>query len=121
MFALAALGLIVSLYITLYRLDLVRLVCPRGRIINCKRVLDAKPSVLGIPTYAGGAAFFAVELALVYLGAGLLYLIAYNAIGLIPVAWLLMMQFKSRSVCIYCITVHAVVIASLVLLLLQLS
>ncbi len=117
--ALAAVGLVLSVYITLYRLDLVPLVCPRGRFVNCERVLDERPSVLGIPTYAGGAAFFAIELALAYLSIGPFYMLLYNASGLVPASWLLLMQWRLRAVCVYCMAVHAAVIASFALSLLQ--
>ncbi len=108
--ALALLGLFISFYIMLYRMKVVRLYCPEGGFVNCKRVLDTNPKLLGIQTAALGAAFFLIELPLSYYAIPPLIVAIYNMLGLLLVAWLVSIQIRLRAICVYCVASHCVII-----------
>ncbi len=104
-------GLSISLYIVLYRIGIVKLYCPKGRIVDCKSVLGVNPAIFGVPTAICGAAFFLVGALLYNYPVAALPLVFYNSAGLLLVAWLIGIQVRLRAVCIYCVASHAIIIA----------
>ncbi len=126
--ALAALGLLISAYLTLLHYDsAVPLVCGRGALVDCETVLASpSASVLGVPVAAWGLAWFAVALALALLSlrpgtrgespplraAGL----GWTLIGTAAVLWLIYQEVGVIGrLCAWCTAVHLVVLALLVL------
>ena len=64
--ALAAMGLLISAYLTLLHFDAgIPLVCGEGQFVDCRQVVTSPSSVmLGVPVAACGVVWFLVALAL---------------------------------------------------------
>ncbi len=108
---LSILGLAVSLYLVVAHYTNTPVACPKSGIIDCAKVLNSQfANLLGVPLGAWGAAFFIIEM-LVVLYAGRDANVLYNGIGVAFVAYLLFAEYSLRAICIYCTSVHILVIA----------
>ena len=110
---LSALGLLVSLYIHfVIETGNIAHACKIGQHIDCTDVVNSVYGhFLGIPWSLYGAFYFVVFLALYfvdyyddYVMAGLVFL------GLISVANFLYIEYILGAICLYCTTVHIIVI-----------
>jgi uncharacterized membrane protein len=110
-FGLSVLGLIISMYLTAYHYtSVVPLACPDTGIINCANVLNSPYAYLfGIPIAVFGVLFFVVEIySLLRLGMDQRFLI--NSIGIGFVAYFIYLEYRIGNICIYCTTVHVIVV-----------
>lgn len=126
--ALAAIGILISAYLTLLHYDTgIPLVCSGGSLVNCEQVLTSPSSVvLGVPVAAYGLAWFVVALGLALgslrvtgdvepprLRAAALW---WTGAGVASVLWLIYQELGVvGKVCAWCTGVHLIVLALLVL------
>jgi uncharacterized membrane protein len=123
MIVLAVIGLIVSIYLVLVHYTSVPLVCSDTGLINCGSVLNSSYAyLLGIPIAVYGVVFFVVELVVLWLTSakfkgrdGNDMRMIYNALGLAFVVYLLYAEYMVGHICIYCTTVHVVVVLLFIL------
>ncbi len=111
---IAVVGLLISIYIFLYHYFNVPLVCPRNKLVDCKKVLDSKYSfILGQMTSILGLVFFVAEpIVIVFYPSYLLWL---NVLGILYVVERLYAQTKVGSICIYCTGIYIVVLTLFIL------
>jgi uncharacterized membrane protein len=124
---LAAAGLAVAAYLTLQHYDSrVPLSCPNTGIIDCERVLTSPQSLaFGVPLAVWGLGWFAVAVALAAAGAsaaaegawwGRPARLLWTAVGAAAVVYFVYLELLViGSICIWCSTVHAIVLALLAL------
>ena len=113
--ALAAIGLLDSIYLTYVHYAGIPAACPAIGIINCNNVLNSPYAVIfGIPIAVYGLLFFIFEFVLLYLKR---YDIAtyYNGIGIAGVVYFLYLEKLIGSICVYCTLVHVIVVCLLIL------
>ncbi len=116
-YALAAIGLLVSIYLSLY----TNVACPNNGVLNCDKVLTSVYStIFGIPNAYYGILFFALVLALAFLkqrGA----LLAVTTLGIGFVIYLVHAEYLLGSICVYCTVVHLATIGLFILSLYELG
>ncbi|HVA83126.1 MAG TPA: vitamin K epoxide reductase family protein [Candidatus Aquilonibacter sp.] len=118
--ALCALGLLISIYLTIsHYFDSVPVVCPTVGIIDCGAVLNSSFAViLGvIPSSALGIVFFLVLIYLLWKekGEDALY---WNVMGFIFLFYFWYAEYTLGKICLYCTAIHLIVILLLVSMLL---
>lgn len=116
----AAIGLAISIYLTIVHYTSLQLACPDTGIINCENVLTSQYSmILGIPIAILGIVFFAAELFVILVVKDNDYFIALSGIGIAFVMYYIYSEYKVGSICIYCTAVHICTAALLVLSILR--
>ena len=123
--ALAAIGLGVSLYLTIAHYTTpVLLACPETGIVNCAKVTTSSYSViLGVPLALLGLLFYIAMLPLQlpvawrsqnkWLRRGRLI---FSASGIVMICWLIFVElFKLNAICLYCTAVHVVTLSLFIL------
>ncbi len=120
---MSALGVAIAAYLTVLHYDTgVPLYCLGSQghgLINCENVLTSPESVvLGIPVPVWGLLWFIVTGALVLLSRGSerarSFLMAWSIAGGIVVIYLVFVEFDVlHHVCIWCSTLHALILAIL--------
>jgi uncharacterized membrane protein len=111
----ATLGLLISLYLTLYHYIGIPLACSGSGLIDCASVLNSPYAyILGIPMAVFGIIFFAAFLVLLYINNKDSILI-WNLIGIGTVVYLLDIEHIVGHICIWCTAVHVLVLALLIL------
>lgn len=118
----AVAGLGVSIYLTAVHFADTPLACPANGAINCEQVLSSSYAVVAgsaVPTSAAGILWFAVSAALA--AAVLLshsarawwrLQLAWSAIGLVTVLFLVYIEIvRLGVVCVWCSVAHALVLA----------
>ncbi len=113
---LAVLGLLVSIYLTVYHYSSsVPLACPDTGLINCASVLNsAYAYILGVPLAVYGLVFFVVELVILNLRYKDLKAV-YNALGLVFVFYFIYLEYLIGHICIFCTTVHVTIVLLFIL------
>jgi uncharacterized membrane protein len=121
--ALALAGIFISLYLTLYKLNVIgELSCSIG---SCETVNTSRWSMfLGLPVAAWGLLFYLDVFVIALLGtmprfeyepAISLVLVAQAAIGVLFSAWLTYLELAViHAICIWCVTSAAIVLIILV-------
>jgi len=114
-------GLGVSIYLTAVHFEGIPLACPANGSINCEQVLSSSYAVVAgsaIPTSAAGILWFAVSAAI----AAVVVLshsakvwsrlqLAWSAIGLVTVLFLIYLEIvRLGVVCAWCSVAHALVL-----------
>ena len=117
----AVAGLGVSIYLTAVHFAGVQPACPVNAAINCEQVLSSSYGVVAgssVPTSAAGILWFAVSAAL----AAVVLLshsaplwsrlqLAWSAIGLVTVLFLVYLEIvRLGAVCVWCSVAHALVL-----------
>ncbi len=112
---LSTLGIIVTAYLTITHYTNVQVACPNTGVINCEKVLTSPYSnLLGVPLGIWGLAFFLIETGVLLWGNKDARVI-YNGLGLAFVLYFFWIEYTVGAICIYCTTVHALVILLLAL------
>lgn len=115
-YGIAAVGLLISIYLVLVTYSAAPLVCPDKGIINCENVLTSQYSrILGVPNVILGIVFFVAEIAAIRLYFGKDPLIVYNAMGMAFVAYYIFAEYMVKSICIFCTGVHVCVLSLLII------
>lgn len=122
--ALAATGVLISVYLTLLHFTTkIRLMCRAGGIVNCEQVITSPSSIVfGVPVAAYGVVWFVVALALAWAslrmhGAveppGLRRMaLWWTGAGVASVLWLLYQELGVvGKLCLWCTAVHVIVLA----------
>lgn len=118
----AVAGLGVSIYLTAVHFGDTPLACPANGAINCEQVLSSSYAVVAgsaVPTAAAGILWFAVS---AVLAAAVLLSrsarawsrlqLAWSAIGLVTVLYLVYIEIvRLGVVCVWCSVAHALVLA----------
>ncbi|MDE1768224.1 MAG: vitamin K epoxide reductase family protein [Candidatus Micrarchaeota archaeon] len=116
----AAIGLLVSIYLTAIHYASIAPACPETNLFNCENVLTSQYStILGIPIAVLGLVFFLAELSVILLIKNEDAFIVLSGIGLAFVAYFVYTEYLVGSICIYCTTVHISTIALFILAALQ--
>lgn len=112
---LAGAGLLVAGYLTLVHYTGLPLACPSQGAIDCEAVLSSRyATVAGVPTALLGVAWFAAALVLLWRRPA--WLRPWAWIGAAAVVALVYTElFLVGAICLWCSTVHALVLAILVL------
>ena len=119
--AIAAIGLLTSIYLALAATFSITVACPAGQFINCDAVLGSVyAKTFGIPNGYLGIGFFLLVLALIYLRKPE-YLVLLNAAGAGFVAYFIYAEYLIGSICIYCTLVHVCTIALLAISIYEIS
>ncbi len=126
--ALAAMGLLISAYLTLLHFDAgIPLVCNEGQFVDCRQVVTSPSSVvLGVPVAAYGVVWFLVALALARASLRLEGAVEpprlrsaalwWTGAGVAAVLWLVYQELGVvGKVCAWCTAVHLIVLALFVL------
>ena len=122
-------GIGVSIYLTIVHYAHVELVCTTNGVINCEQVLKSSyAEVLGVPWSVGGIAWFAVSGVLAATALvrrpepPLLHplQLVWSLLGLGVVIYLVGVEFIALDhICLWCSSMHALIIATLLLTLLR--
>ena len=113
--AIAATGLLASIYLAVLAVFSLAPACPTGQLVNCENVLtSAYSKTFGIPNGFLGIGFFLVVLALVYMRKAE-HLALFNAIGIGFVAYYVYAEYLIGSICIYCTLAHVCALALLII------
>lgn len=113
---LSIIGLIDSIYLTVYHYLNLPLICPGTGAVDCATVLNSRFAVFfGFPTAILGVIFFAVIIALLLMKKED-YVLYWNTMGFFFLFYLWYAEYVIGKICLYCTLIHV-----LVLLLLALS
>jgi uncharacterized membrane protein len=111
---LGVLGLGISLYLTLvhYTQGQVPLACATSGLVNCEQVTSSAESMVGpVPVAALGVVWFAVLLGVLASRPTSLLLLAWTAIGVAFVFYLMYAElFLIGTICLWCTAVHVAVL-----------
>ena len=114
--AIAAIGFIISVYLTIIRYTSVSVACPDVGVINCENVLTSQYStIFGIPNSVLGVIFFAINAVVIWKYFGNDQMIIFNGIGFAFVLYYMWSEYVIGSICIYCTGVHICTIALLLI------
>lgn len=123
--AIGALGVALSIYLTVVHYARVPLICSTSGLINCERVLSSPySSVAGIPISAGGLIWFAVSGGLAALALWVrrepAWLqptqVVWSLFGLATVLYLVGVEALALGViCAWCTALHVLILTTLVL------
>ncbi|MDE1869945.1 MAG: vitamin K epoxide reductase family protein [Candidatus Micrarchaeota archaeon] len=118
--ALALLGLLISIYLTInHYFSALPVYCPTVGIVDCGAVLASSfATILGIiPSSALGIVFFLVYIGLIWVNKDedALY---WNVIGFIFLFYFWYAEYTLGKICLYCTAIHLIVIALLASMLL---
>ncbi|MCW6160327.1 MAG: vitamin K epoxide reductase family protein [Candidatus Micrarchaeales archaeon] len=118
-YALAIIGIIVEIYLTIVKYQSSLLVCPNTGVINCESVLTSPYSeILGVPVSILGIILFALAPLFVFkYGENGRFL--WSIAGAGAVLYSIVSQAIIGSVCIYCLTADLMIILLLVLIFLD--
>ena len=112
---IAAIGLLVSIYLTYTHYTNTHVACPDTGIINCNAVLGSPYAyLLGIPLATLGLLYFIAYIVLLALRR---YddVLLWNGLGMGFVLYVWFLEYIVGHICIYCTAVHIVVILLLVI------
>lgn len=116
MVLLSIIGLIVSIYLSIYHFLGVPLFCSTSGLINCNNVINSPYGfIFGIPVSDFGVAFFLIELGVLFLIKDPFAKIFVNTVGLSFVIYFLYAEYMVGNICEYCTSVHIIVVILLVL------
>jgi uncharacterized membrane protein len=108
---LAALGLLISIYLAVSSSLNIQVACPSTQLINCSRVLSSLYSTtFGVPNTYYGILFFVLVLVFSYIKQPEL-LALLNAGGLGFMLYFLYSEYRLGSICLYCTAVHVITFA----------
>ena len=111
--AASVVGLGVSIYLTFVHFSAAQLVCSASGTIDCERVLGSGYGVIAgsaVPTSAAGVVWFVVAGGLALLHNRRAQ-VAWSAIGLLTVVYLVFVEIvQLGAICIWCTVAHAMVI-----------
>ncbi len=114
---LAAIGLIISIYLTVAHYTNIQVACPTSGVLNCDAVLSSQYAVLfGIPVAVLGLAFFLIYLILTFLGMQIARFVV-TCFGIGFVMYFLYAEYMLGHICAYCSAVHIIVIALFIIFL----
>jgi uncharacterized membrane protein len=101
----------------------VALVCASGGLINCEQVTSSAESMVGpLPVATLGIVWFGVLLGLLASRLTSLFLLAWTAIGIAFVFYLIYAElFLVGAICLWCTAVHVVVLGLFLLAVAQTS
>ena len=106
-------GIAVSIYLTVLHYAGFAPACPTSGAINCEAVLSSPYAVIAgtsIPTSVAGIAWFAVSAVLWILPRRSL-LLAWSALGLLTVVYLLFVEIVLvGAICLWCTVAHVLVV-----------
>jgi uncharacterized membrane protein len=124
---LSVAGIAVAAYLTSVHYASVPLACSAAGVINCEQVLTSRYSeIVGVPWSAGGIVWFAVS-GLMALAALLkspepeplqLAQLGWSILGIVVVGYLVAVEiFALKHICVWCTSMHALIVLTLVLVL----
>ncbi|MDE1846959.1 MAG: vitamin K epoxide reductase family protein [Candidatus Micrarchaeota archaeon] len=118
--ALAAIGLIISAYLTVYHYFGLPLSCPATQVIDCGIVLSSKFATIpfGIPVSVLGVVWCAIFLYLLTFK-DKEYKLYWNVVGFFSLFYFWFAEYSLGKICLYCTAVHAIVVALLLLVIWQ--
>lgn len=116
LFALLAVGIAISAYLTYVHFSPGALVCLSSGIINCKSVVTSSYSVIfGIPLAIYSLAWFAIAIALVYYRKLKPVAEIWLLIGIGGIIYSLFSMYMLGKICIYCSALDLIIAISIVL------
>ncbi len=116
----AAIGLIVSIYLTIIHYASIAPACPETSIFNCENVLTSQySSIIGIPIAVLGLVFFIAQLAALFFIKDNDIHVLLSGVGIAFVVYFIYTEYLVGSICIYCTTVHICTLSLFVLALLR--
>lgn len=115
--ALCLAGLGDSIYLTTVHYEPGALYCSRSGAIDCARVLHSSyATVAGLPVSLFGVAWFAVMAVLTIVRPFDRLMLAWLALGILTVAWLVFVELERlRTICLWCTAAHVLVLVIFVL------
>jgi len=110
--AACAAGVAISAYLTSVHFSDAPLFCSTTGTVSCERVLQSTyAEVLGIPVSLFGLAWFVVMGALVATRLASWATLAWAAVGIVTVAWLVFVELaRVEAICLWCTAAHALVL-----------
>ncbi|MGC8479095.1 MAG: vitamin K epoxide reductase family protein [Candidatus Micrarchaeia archaeon] len=116
MLILSIIGLTVSIYLSIYHMLGIPLLCSTSGLINCSNVINSPFGyIAGIPVADFGVAFFVIEIGVLLFISDPFAKIFINTIGLGFVFYFLYAEYTVGNICEYCTSVHIIVILLLIL------
>ena len=106
-------GLAVSVYLTTVHYADAPLFCSSNGTVDCSAVLHSRyATIAGLPVSIGGIVWFALMAALGWWDLRSRIVLAWIAIGIATVMWLVFVELaKLEHICIWCTVAHALVLA----------
>jgi uncharacterized membrane protein len=116
-------GLAISAYLTSVHYESVPLACSASGTVDCTKVLHSSyAEVAGIPVSVFGLVWFGVMAVLAALRPASTALLAWSAVGVLTVLWLLFVElFRVDAICVWCTAAHVCVLAILGVVLVEAS
>jgi|APSaa5957512576_1039674.scaffolds.fasta_scaffold73983_2 uncharacterized membrane protein len=119
---LSVLGIIISAFLTYsYYNPNTSGLCNISETISCEKISTSKYAVFfGVPVAILGIFFFLISLLLVTNlnknPNSTAYLLTWNSIGIIFMAYLILAEFLVKSICLWCTAIHLIIIADFILM-----
>ena len=110
--ASCAAGIAISIYLTTVHYQDTPLFCSTTGTVSCERVLQSEyAEVVGIPVSLFGLAWFAVMGVLVATRLASWLTLAWAAVGIATVAWLVFVELaRVEAICLWCSAAHVLVL-----------
>ena len=109
---LSLIGIIITIYLTWVHYTLVQVACPETNVINCAKVLSsAYSTVYHVPLTLFGLFYFLVFFIVSFFKKYEIFLFIFSIIGVLSVFALVYIEIGIiKSICIYCSSVHLLVL-----------
>ncbi len=125
--ALSALGIIISIYLTITHYDKQSLICSSSGLVNCERVLSSSYSVVpgtAIPISVPGLLWFCALSVLAFFAwrvwperrSLLIAEVAWSSLGLLTVLYLIYAEIvRLDAICVWCTSLHVIILFTLII------
>ena len=112
LYALIAIGILISIYLTIVVFNSGALVCPNVGAINCENVLTSQySSIFGIPVAILGLALLILAILMLVVKSDDTMIFLWSIAGAGAVAYSIISQALIGSVCLYCLSLDIVILA----------
>ena len=113
LYILIALGLIISIYLTIVHFEPGALACPKTGIIDCESVLTSQySSIFGIPVAVLGLILFLLAIFMLLIKPNDTMKFLWSIAGTAAVLYSLTSQALIGLFCIYCLALDIVIVAT---------
>ena len=105
-------GIAVSIYLTTVHYGNAPLFCSTQGTVDCEAVLHSRyATIAGVPISVGGIVWFAGMAALAILRPVSRMALAWLALGLVSVLWLVYVElFRLEKLCLWCSAAHVLIV-----------
>ncbi len=109
---MVALGILVSVYLTISKYDTSVLACPNVGPVNCESVITSQySSILGVPLSILGIVLFVLAAIMLFRGPDMQFL--WSLAGGAAILYSLTSQAILAEVCIYCLLTDLLIVATI--------